>query len=172
MTENNVAKSVYINIINNSENYLYITTPYFAIDQEFFSALVSAKKRGVDVKIITPHIPDKIYIFRVTQSYYKLLIDQGIEVFEYEPGFIHSKLIISDDKFATVGTVNFDYRSFYHNYECGIWLYDTECIKDIKNDFDKTLEKSIKVTSDFIKTNINWFKRLSGELFKLFAPLF
>ena len=114
-------------------------------------ALTNASKRGVVIKIITPHIPDKVYIFRVTQSYYKTLINHGIEVYEYAPGFVHSKMIISDDKLATVGTVNFDYRSFYHNYECGLWLYNTDSINDIKNDFDVTLNKSVEVNDEFIK---------------------
>lgn len=172
MIETSVARDVYINIINNAEEYIYISTPYFAVDPEFLSALISASKRGVDIKIITPHIPDKNYIFRVTQSYYNTLINHNIKVFEYEPGFIHSKIIIADGKIATVGTVNFDYRSFYHNYECGVWLYNTNSINDIKNDFEETLEKSIEVTNDFIKANITWFKYIYGEILKLFAPLF
>ena len=172
LLENNVVREVYINIINSASTYVYITTPYLAIDQEFLFALTNASKRGVDVKIITPHIPDKPYIFRVTQSYYKTLINHGVEVYEYTPGFIHSKMIISDDKLATVGTINFDYRSFYHNYECGVWLYNVDSIKEIKEDFENTLGKSIKVTDEFIKTNINWFKHLCGEILNLFAPLF
>lgn len=172
MVENDIAREVYLNIINNATDYIYITTPYLAIDQEFLLSLTNASKRGVDVRLITPHIPDKTYIFRVTQSYYKTLIGHGVKVYEYTPGFIHSKMILSDDKLATVGTVNFDYRSFYHNYECGVWLYNTNSIKDIKNDFEITLNKSIQVTDEFIKTNINWFERLSGEILKLFAPLF
>lgn len=172
MSDSAISREVYINIINTAEDYIYITSPYLAIDQEFLLSLTNASKRGVDVKLITPHIPDKAYIFRVTQSYYKTLIDHGINVYEYAPGFIHSKLIISDDKLATIGTVNFDYRSFYHNYECGVWLYNTNSIKDIKKDFENTLKKSVQVTDEFIKTNINWFKHLSGEFLKLFAPLF
>lgn len=172
MSESNTARDVYINIINNATDYIYITTPYFAVDEEFFTALINADRRGVEITIITPHIPDKNYIFRVTQSYYDSLISHGIKVFEYTPGFIHSKMIIADDKVATVGTVNFDYRSFYHNYECGVWLYNTDSLKDIKNDFEKTKQKSIEVTDEFIKININWFKRLQGEILKIFAPLF
>ena len=172
MSDNNVSRGIYLNIINNATDYIYITTPYFALDQEFFSALTTASKRGVDVRIITPHIPDKTYIFRVTESYYKELIKHGIKVYEYTPGFMHAKTIIADDKIATVGTVNFDYRSFYHNYECGVWLYDTDSINDIKNDIEKTFEKSLEIDENFIKTNITFVKRLSGEILKLFAPLF
>lgn len=172
MSDNNVSRNIYINIINNAIDYIYITTPYFAVDQDFFSALATASKRGVDVRIITPHIPDKTYIFRVTQSYYKELIKHGIKVYEYTPGFMHAKTLIADDKIATVGTVNFDYRSFYHNYECGVWLYDTDSINDIKNDVEKTFEKSLEIDENFIKTNINFIKRLCGEVLKLFAPLF
>lgn len=172
LSENSIVRDIYINIINNSKDYVYITTPYFAVDDDFFAALTNASRRGVDVRIITPHIPDKKYIFRVTQSYYKLLLDHNIKVYEYTPGFMHAKTIISDDKIATVGTVNFDYRSFYHNYECGVWLYKTDSIKEIKDDFEKTIEKSIEVDDNFIKTNITWFKRLIGDVLKLFAPLF
>lgn len=172
MVENSIARDVYLNIINNANEFIYFSTPYLAVDQEFLLALTKASKRGVDVKIVTPHIPDKPYIFRVTESYYKTLINHGVNVYEYTPGFMHAKMIISDDKIATVGTVNFDYRSFYHNYECGVWLYDTNSITDIKSDFQNTINKSVKVDDDFIKNNINWFKRLLGELFKLFAPLF
>lgn len=172
MVENSIARDVYLNIINNANNYIYLTTPYLAIDSEFLTALTNASKRGVDIKIITPHIPDKTYIFRVTQSYYQTLINHGIKVYEYIPGFVHSKMIVSDDILATVGTVNFDYRSFYHNYECGVWLYNTDSIKNIKEDFNKTIKNSIEVNNEFIKKNITWFKRLTGEIFKLFAPLF
>lgn len=172
MIETSITRDVYLNIINSANDYVFITTPYLALDQEFIMALTNASKRGVDVKIITPHIPDKPYIFRVTQSYYKTLINHGVKVYEYTPGFIHSKLILSDDKLATVGTVNFDYRSFYHNYECGVWLYNTSCIKEIKDDFETTLNKSITVDTEYLNSNINWFKRFIGEALKLFAPLF
>jgi cardiolipin synthase len=172
MVENSIARDVYLNIINNANNYIYLTTPYLAVDSEFLTSLTNASKRGVDIKIITPHIPDKKYIFRVTESYYQHLINHGIKVYEYAPGFIHSKMIIADDILATVGTINFDYRSFYHNYECGVWLYDTDSIKNIKEDFNNTIKNSIEVNNEFIKKNITWFKRLLGEIFKLFAPLF
>lgn len=172
MAETNVPHGVYLNIINSATDYLYLTTPYFAIDLEIQSALISASKRGVNIKIIVPHIPDKKYIFRVTQSYYKSLIKHGIKFYEYTPGFIHSKMILADDKLATVGTVNFDYRSFYHNYECGVWLYNTKTINDIKQDFNNTLAQCAEVTSEYIKDNIGFFKLFLGEFFKLFAPLF
>ncbi len=172
MAENNVARGVYLNIINSATDYLYLTTPYFAIDSEIQSALISASQRGVLIKIITPHIPDKEYVFRVTQSYYKILLKYGIKFYEYLPGFMHAKMIISDDKIATIGTINFDYRSFYHNYECGVWLYNTETISKIKEDFENTFSKSIEVTEEYINTQIGVFKRLLGEVFKLFSPLF
>lgn len=172
MSETNVAHGVYLNIINSATDYLYITTPYFSIDLEIQSALIAASKRGVNIKIIVPHIPDKKYVFRVTQSFYKPLLKQGIKFYEYTPGFIHSKTILSDDKLATVGTINFDYRSFYHNYECGVWLYNTETIANIKNDFLKTLLDSTEVTGEYIEKNIGPFNLFLGEVFKLFAPLF
>lgn len=172
MLENNVARGVYLNIINCAKDYVYITTPYFAIDNELQVALSAASHRGVDIKIIVPHIPDKNYVFRVTQSYYKPLLKEGIKFYEYTPGFIHSKMILSDDKIATVGTMNFDYRSFYHNYECAVWLYNTDSILDIKNDFLKIFDDSFEVTTQYIENEIGFFNLLIGKILKVFAPLF
>lgn len=172
MAETDVARGVYLNIIDSAKNYILITTPYFAVDYELQSALIAASKRGVKIKIIVPHIPDKKYVFRVTQSYYKPLLKEGLQFYEYTPGFIHSKMLLCDDKIATVGTINFDYRSFYHNYECGVWLYNTDSIIDIKNDFVDILNKSTEVTGEYIKNNIGLFNSFLGGILKLFAPLF
>lgn len=172
MLENNVPRGVYLNIINSAKDYVYIATPYLAIDTELQVALSTACRRGVDVRIIVPHIPDKKYVFRVTQSYYKSLLKYGIKFYEYTPGFIHSKMILSDDKLATVGTINFDYRSFYHNYECGVWLYNTDSILDIKEDFLNTIDESLEITLQYVEEKIGFFKLFIGEIIKVFAPLF
>lgn len=142
-SEELVARNVYINILNDATDYVYITTPYLILDQELETALLNAAKRGVDVRIITPHIPDKKYVYAVTRSNYTSLLKAGISIYEYTPGFIHAKNVCSDDKVATIGSINFDNRSFYHSYECGVWLYNSESVLDIKKDFLATQEISL-----------------------------
>lgn len=166
-----VARNVYINILNDATDYVYITTPYLIMDPELTSSIISAAKRGVDVKIITPHIPDKWYVHLVTQSHYYPLVKAGAKLYEYTPGFIHAKNVICDDIVATVGTVNFDYRSLYHNYECGVWMYKSSAISDMKKDFRETLKVSQKITAETLaKTNI--FKIIISGILKFFSPLF
>ena len=135
------------------------------------NSIVAASKRGVNVRIITPHIPDKWYVHLVTQSHYSTLIKASVKIYEYTPGFIHAKNVICDDTVATVGTVNFDYRSLYHNYECGVWMYKTSCISDMKKDFLKTLKISTQITKENLeKTNI--LKVMLSSMLKFFSPLF
>lgn len=164
-----IGENAYINMINQAKNYLYITTPYLIIDYTFMSALKLAAKRGVDVRIITPHVPDKKIIFMQTRSSYKTLLESGVKIYEYVPGFMHSKTIISDDQFAIVGTFNIDYRSFIHHFENGVWLYKTSSIKEIKKDIDKTIEKCKEI--DFGNYGFNFFVRLSSNLLAIFSPL-
>ena len=166
-----VARNVYINILNDATDYVYITTPYLIMDPDLTSSIIAASKRGVSVKIITPHIPDKWYVHLITQSHYLPLTKAGVEIYEYTPGFIHAKNVICDDIVATVGTVNFDYRSLYHNYECGVWMYKSSAIKEMKKDFSDTLKKSTLVTQEELeKTNI--LKVIISSMLKFFAPLF
>ncbi len=166
-----IARNVYINILNDATDYVYITTPYLIMDPELTNSIISAAKRGVNIKIITPHIPDKWYVHLVTQSHYWQLIKSGVEIYEYAPGFIHAKNVICDDIVATVGTVNFDYRSLYHNYECGVWMYKTSSISKMKEDFNETLQKSLRIKKeDLEKTNI--FKLILSSILKFFSPLF
>lgn len=138
--EDYIGQMLYLNVIYSAKRYLYITTPYFIVDSCFFDALDSCVKRGVDVRIITPHIPDKKTVFAVTRSAYARLIKSGVKVYEYEPGFIHSKTIVSDDVIGVAGTINFDYRSFVHHYECGAVLYGCDCLADMKSDFLNLVE--------------------------------
>ena len=165
-----VARNVYINILNDATDYVYITTPYLVLDQELENALTNASKRGVDVRIITPHIPDKKYVYAVTRSNYVSLLKAGISIYEYTPGFIHAKNVCSDDKVATIGSINFDNRSFYHSYECGVWIYNSETVLAIKRDFIDTQEISMKISEDFV-TKIPFSKKLSTGLWRLFSPL-
>lgn len=166
----NVGETVYMNIINTARDYVYIFTPYLIIDSEMTAALCLAAKRGVDVRIVTPHIPDKKYAFMLTQSYYEQLMEGGVKIYEYEPGFIHAKCFVSDDVVATVGTINLDYRSLYLHFECGVYLYRTSSVMAVKQDALETIEKSIPVTEDMLKSGIH--KVLLQAFLKLFAPLF
>ncbi len=165
--EDNIAMNVYLNMINQAKNYIWITSPYLIIDSKLTNALCAAAKRGVDVRIITPHVPDKKIIFRITRSSYKLLQVAGVKIFEYQKGFIHSKQILCDDKIAVVGTINMDYRSLLHHYECGVLMYDVDCIKDIKRDFDYLFTVSLNM-KDFKVSVLN---RLICAVLKSFTPL-
>ena len=165
-----VGETVYLNIINKAVDYIYITTPYLIIDNTMVTALCSAAKAGIDVKIITPHIPDKKYVHSVTRSYYEKLISAGIEIYEYTPGFIHAKTFVADDKYGVVGTINMDYRSLFLHFECATWLYKSKCVSEIKEDFLKTLEVCKKITLEQCKKT-PWYKRFVRGILNLFAPL-
>lgn len=164
-----VGKYVYLNIIYSAKKYLYITTPYLICDRELMNALRIAAKRGVDVRIITPHIPDKKTVFLMTRSNYRVLIEDGVKIYEYTPGFIHAKNYVCDDKFAVCGTINMDYRSLIHHFECGAWIYDTECIPDMKKDFLNTVAVSEEISVE--QARLRGIKRLSAEVMKVFSPL-
>lgn len=163
-------KGAYLNMINKARNYVYITTPYLVIDGSMTTALTSAAKAGVDVRIITPGIPDKKIVYFLTRSYYKTLLDAGVRIFEYTPGFIHAKNSVSDDSTAMVGTVNLDYRSLYLHFECAVWMYGTDCVADIKRDFLETQEKCREITYDQI-SKIFVGRRAALAFLRLFAPL-
>ena len=159
-----------MNLISKAKDYIYITTPYLIIDNEMVSALRLAAKNGVDVRIITPHIPDKWYVHTVTRAYYETLLNAGVKIYEYEKGFIHSKTFVVDDLYATVGTVNLDYRSLYLHFECGTWLYNTKSVYTIKDDFYKTLTESKTITVKMCK-KINPLRKLGRAILRIFAPL-
>lgn len=164
-----IGKTVYLNILNSAREYVYMCTPYLICDRELINAMCVASRRGVDVRIITPHIPDKKYVFLMTRSNYKRLIESGVKVYEYTPGFIHAKSFVSDDKFAVCGTINLDYRSLVHHFECGAWMYDTECIMDMKEDFFDTVKKSHCVSKKDAK--LNFWESTFAEIMKVFSPL-
>ncbi|MCI6859088.1 MAG: cardiolipin synthase [Eubacterium sp.] len=165
-----IGKRVYLDILNTAQHYVHIMTPYLILDYEMMMALVYAAKRGVDVKIIMPHIPDKKYAFYVAKTYYNELLEAGISIYEYTPGFVHAKIFVSDDEKAVVGTVNLDYRSFYHHFECGIFLYKNSEIAEIEKDYGNTLEKCQIVTEeDYGKQKL--ICRIIGKVLRIFAPL-
>ena len=162
-------EDIYLNIINQVHSYLYIFTPYLIIDTDMINALILAAKRGVDVRIIIPGIPDKKIVYTLSESYLELLVKKGVKVYKYTPGFVHSKVMVADDHIATVGTINLDYRSLYLHFECGLYLEDVNCIKDIKKDFKDTLHKSRQVTKQ--EATPKFLKSIWQTILRIFAPL-
>lgn len=165
-----VGLTVYLNLINRANRYVYITTPYLVIDYSLTMALTAAAKSGVDVRIITPHIPDKKTVFEVTRAYYDELIQAGVRIFEYTPGFIHGKNFVVDGKYATVGTVNLDYRSMFLHFENGVLLYDTPTVAEICADFLETQSKSVEITLEDCK-RVPVYRRLMRDVLRMMAPL-
>jgi cardiolipin synthase len=161
---------VYMQIINNAKNYIYITTPYLIIDNEIATALKLAALSGIDVRIMTPHIPDKKVVFMITRSYYSELIKAGVKIYEYLPGFLHSKLIVADDEVAMIGTTNLDYRSFYLHFEVSCYLYNTDSVIEMREDAIKCLEVAHLVTYEESKQG-NLFKKIIVAILKAFSPL-
>ena len=164
-----VGKIVYQNLINQAEDFVYITTPYLIIDYDLTEDIKNAAMRGVDVRIVTPFVPDKKLIQLITRGAYPDLLSAGVRIFEYTPGFIHSKQMIVDDRFAAVGTINLDYRSLVHHYENAVLLYKTESIADIRKDFEDIFEVSQEIFSDTI--NLTWYQMMIKEVTQLFAPM-
>ncbi len=169
MDKENVGEHVYLQIINNAKDYVYINTPYLIIDDSMVSALCLAAKSGVDVRIVTPHKWDKWFVHMTTRSYYRELVSAGVKIYEYSKGFIHSKTFVSDDTTATVGTTNLDFRSLYLHFECGVMMYETKAVMEVKEDYLKTLEVCKQITAKDCKNNI--FMRLFQDILRLFAPL-
>lgn len=169
LDDKNPAAGVYMQILNNAQKYVYIATPYLIPDSHLIGALCLAAKSGVEVKIVTPSIPDKWYVHPVTQYYYSELLAAGVNIYEYTPGFIHSKIFLSDDSVATVGTVNTDYRSLYLHFECGVWMCGTETVKDIKESFEEILAVSEKIDPIAWKKRPLW-QKVKQNILHLFAP--
>ncbi len=165
-----IAEENYIKLINNAKQYVYITTPYLIIGENVASALKLAAKSGVDVRILTPHIPDKKVVFSLTRSFYAELINAGVKIYEYTPGFVHGKILVADGTTSLVGTINFDYRSLLWNYECACLVYDTEFAKSVTEDYLKTLEVS-HLADESIWKDINSVQHFARSLLKLIAPL-
>lgn len=166
----NVAEKVYLDILNTASRYVHIMTPYLILDSTFLMMLKYAAQRGVEVKLILPHIPDKKYAFAIARTYYLTLLSAGVEIYEYTPGFVHAKVFTSDDCKAVVGTINLDYRSLYHHFECAAYFYRNSVVADVEEDFRETLAKCSRVTEEYYKS-IPLHTRLFGHICKLFAPL-
>ena len=162
-----ISENVFISLISQAKESIYITTPYLILDNRLKSALILASKKGVDVKIVTPHIPDKKMIFSITRSNYKPLQEAGVQILEYSEGFIHAKQILVDRKLAIVGTINMDYRSLIHHYECGTLMYKTECLSEIEEDFNEIFKVSIDMKDYKQKAIV----RIFCALVKLFTPM-
>ena len=170
LDEDQAGEAVYIDIMNRATGYVHIMTPYLILDGRLESALKFAAERGVDVKLILPGIPDKKIPYALAKSHYPPLLKAGVKIYEYTPGFVHAKVFVSDDNRAVVGTINLDYRSLYHHFECATYLYRTPCIADIAADFDTTLEKCRQVTEETVKHEKLYYKAVGG-LMKIIAPL-
>lgn len=162
-------EDIYLNIINQAHDYVYIFTPYLIIDTDVINALRLAAKRGVDVRLVIPGVPDKKIVYTLSESYLELLVKSGVKVYKYTPGFVHAKVFVSDDNIATVGTINLDYRSLYLHFECGLYLENVDCIKDIKQDVKETIDKCSEVTDKEATPGL--IKAMWQAVLRLFAPL-
>lgn len=170
LNDHKVAERVYMDILYSAKKYVYITTPYLILDDELMTALRYTAERGVDVRIIMPGIPDKKAVWALSKKHYKPLISAGVKIYEYTPGFIHAKTFISDDQKAVVGTINLDYRSLYHHFECAAFLFETDCIKDIKKDVKYCLDHSKRIRMEDIRKE-NIVLKAVGTVLKPIAPL-
>ncbi|NLC96372.1 MAG: hypothetical protein GX675_02240 [Erysipelotrichaceae bacterium] len=165
-----IALNIHLNLITNAKRYIYIHTPYLVIGDDLRNALALAAKNGVDVRITVPHIPDKKYVFQITRHNYHDLIKAGVKIYEYTLGFIHSKLIVVDDEIGMCGTVNMDFRSYFHHFECGVLIYNSSVIKDMYEDQMAVFEMSHLVSIDESK-NVNIIVKIVRGILNLFAPL-
>ena len=167
-----VGEMVYIDLLNRAKRYIHIMTPYLILDGELETALKFAAERGVDVHLILPHVPDKKFAYALAKTHYKSLLDSGVKISEWLPGFVHAKVFVVDDSEAVVGTINLDYRSLYHHFENAVWIKDTACIPAIEKDFQKTLEfcRDVEPTRESIWEG-NVLLHLAGILLKVIAPL-
>lgn len=165
-----LGERVYMDILNRSQEYVHIMTPYLILDGEMETALKFAAERGVEVVLILPGIPDKAIPYALAKTYYASLLKSGVKIYEYTPGFVHAKVFVSDDHEAVVGTINLDYRSLYHHFECATYMYGTDCVADIEADYEATLQKCRQVTMETVKKE-KWSVKLTGYVMKVIAPL-
>lgn len=165
-----VGEQVYIDLLNRAKRYIYIMTPYLILDSELERAITYAAQRGVDVRFILPGIPDKKMPYALAFTHYHTLLDAGVKIGEYTPGFVHAKVVVCDDAEAVVGTINFDYRSLYHHFECAVYMYDVDCIPQIHKDYLETWEKCRLVSCENMRKE-KGYRRLLGPFLKPIAPL-
>ena len=165
-----VGKRVYLDNLNNAKHYVHIMTPYLVIDSEMYETMRYAAQRGVEVKLIMPHIPDKPYAFWLARTYYRELLEAGIRIYEYTPGFVHAKMSITDGERAVVGTINHDYRSLYLHYECAVYLLDVPEITKMEIDFQDTLKKCEEITLEKCR-KFPLYQKAFGKIERILAPL-
>lgn len=164
-----IGKSTIINLLYQAKNYVYITTPYLIVDYELFKAIENAALRGIDVRIVVPHIPDKKLVFYMTRSTCASLLSSGVKIYEYTPGFIHAKMYVADDELAMLGTINLDYRSLVHHFENGVWLYKTQTVLAMKADIEKVMAQSEQIQTPRVKHTV--LHKLLQSFLRFFAPL-
>lgn len=169
--KDHLIQSAFINMISTAKRYVYITTPYLILDNETQTVLENAARAGVDVRIIIPHVPDKHMVYLATKSFVPVLVQAGVKIYYYTPGFIHAKMVIVDDERAFIGTCNMDYRSFYLHYECGALLYNVNTVPEMKNDFLATQGESKLVTREEVMNGTNAIKRLGHAILRLISPM-
>ena len=170
LDDEQVGEEVYISMADKAEKYCWFMTPYLIITDEMAHALTLAAKRGVDVRIITPGIPDKKLVYNVTRSFYHELVKDGVRIYEWTPGFCHAKMSVADDCMATCGTINLDYRSLYHHFENGCFMADCDAVLDIRNDLHETMKECREVTEKY-RTGRSAYLRLGQLFMRLFAGL-
>jgi len=170
LDEYKVGENIYMDILNRATSYVHIMTPYLILDGELEASLRFASERGIDVRIILPGIPDKKGAYALARTHYPSLLKAGVKIYEYTPGFVHSKVFVCDGEKAVVGTINLDYRSLYHHFECASYMYRTKCIADIEEDFIATMKLCRQVTPETLKHGPLSYK-IRGSLLKLIAPL-
>lgn len=158
-----------MDMLSQAQDYVYMMSPYLIIDNEPCQAIENAAMRGIDVRIITPHIPDKKLVFVMTRSHYKRLMDAGVKIYEFEPGFVHAKVYLSDDKVGIVGTINLDYRSLVHHFENGVWLYKHEVLEQVKEDMKATMSQSLLMNQEKIEDTLS--QRFIRALVRAVSPM-
>lgn len=165
-----VGQTVYMQMLGQAKRYIYIMTPYLILDGEMVTALCQCAKRGVDIRILQPYIPDHKYAYVLARRHYKELMEAGVQIYAYTPGFVHAKVFLADDIHAVVGSINLDYRSLYLHYECGAYLYKTGALRDIREDFSKTFGVSHRLTKEDLRKE-GLLSRIAGVILKVVAPL-
>ncbi len=166
----NVGESAYLQLIHKAQRYVYITTPYLVLDNEMITALTVAAQAGIDVRILTPGIPDKKLVYMITRSYYQQLNRAGVKIYEYSPGFLHAKSIVVDDEVAIVGTINMDFRSFFLHFECATVFYGASLINDVKRDMLQMIGSSMRINDAWLH-RVPWLRSIAASVLRLFAPL-
>ena len=165
-----VGQHVYMDILNESRYYVHIMTPYLILDSDMITSLTFAAKRGIETIIIMPHIPDKIYAYLLARSYYAELLQAGVKIYEYIPGFVHAKVFTSDNTKAVVGSINMDYRSLHLHFECAVYLFRNPAVQQVEADFQETLKHCQEITLEDCRT-YPMPKKIAGKVLRLFAPL-